>query len=82
MRQAIVSVEDQRFFEHNGIDLKGVARALWQDVRQQGIIEGGSTITQQFVKNAYIRNERSLARRCERRRSPGSSSRNGRRTAS
>ena len=63
MRQAIVSVEDQRFFEHNGIDLKGVARALWQDVRQQGIIEGGSTITQQFVKNAYIRNERSLARK-------------------
>jgi penicillin-binding protein 1A len=63
MRQAIVSVEDQRFFEHNGIDLKGVARALWQDVRQQGIVEGGSTITQQFVKNAYIRNERSLARK-------------------
>jgi penicillin-binding protein 1A len=63
MRQAIVSVEDQRFFEHNGIDLKGVVRALWQDVRQQGIVEGGSTITQQFVKNAYIRNERTLARK-------------------
>ncbi|MBM2823012.1 MAG: penicillin-binding protein, family [Thermoleophilia bacterium] len=63
MRQAIVSVEDQRFFEHNGIDLKGVARALWQDVQQQGIVEGGSTITQQFVKNAYIRNERTLARK-------------------
>ena len=63
MRQAIVSVEDQRFFEHNGIDLKGVARALWQDVRSQGIVEGGSTITQQFVKNAYIRNERTLARK-------------------
>ena len=63
MRQAIVSVEDQRFFEHNGIDVQGVARALWQDVRQQGIVEGGSTITQQFVKNAYIRNERTLARK-------------------
>jgi penicillin-binding protein 1A len=63
MRQAIVSVEDQRFFEHNGIDVRGVARALWQDVRQQGIVEGGSTITQQFVKNAYIRNERTLARK-------------------
>ena len=63
MRQAIVSVEDQRFFEHNGIDLKGVARALWQDVQSQGIVEGGSTITQQFVKNAYIRNERTLARK-------------------
>jgi len=63
MRQAIVSVEDQRFFEHDGIDVRGVARALWQDVRQQGIVEGGSTITQQFVKNAYIRNERTLARK-------------------
>jgi penicillin-binding protein 1A len=63
MRQAIVSVEDQRFFEHNGIDLRGVARALWADVRSQSIVEGGSTITQQFVKNAYIRNERTLARK-------------------
>ena len=63
MRQAIVSVEDQRFFEHNGIDLKGVARALWADVRNRAIVEGGSTITQQFVKNAYIRNERSFARK-------------------
>ncbi len=63
MRQAIVSVEDQRFYEHNGVDVRGIARALWQDVRQQSIIEGGSTITQQFVKNAYIRNERTLARK-------------------
>src|SRR4029077_2520603 len=63
MRQAIVSVEDQRFFEHNGIDLKGVARALVQDVEHQGIVEGGSTITQQFVKNAYIRSEQTLARK-------------------
>jgi penicillin-binding protein 1A len=63
MRQAIVSVEDQRFFEHKGIDLRGVARALWQDLRHGEIVEGGSTITQQFVKNAYIRNERTLARK-------------------
>jgi len=63
MRQAIVSVEDQRFFEHHGIDVKGVVRALWQDVRNKGIVEGGSTITQQFVKNAYIRNEKTIARK-------------------
>ena len=63
MRQAIVSVEDQRFYEHNGVDVRGIARALWQDVRQQGIVEGGSTITQQFIKNAYIRNEKSIARK-------------------
>jgi penicillin-binding protein 1A len=63
MRQAIVSVEDKRFFEHDGIDLRGVARALWADLRSQSIVEGGSTITQQFVKNAYIRNERTIARK-------------------
>ena len=63
MRQAIVSVEDQRFYEHNGIDVRGVLRALWEDVRSQEVVEGGSTITQQFVKNAYVRNERTLARK-------------------
>jgi penicillin-binding protein 1A len=63
MRQAIVAVEDKRFFDHDGIDVRGVARALWADVRSQSIVEGGSTITQQFVKNAYIRNERTLARK-------------------
>jgi penicillin-binding protein 1A len=63
MRQAIVAVEDQRFFEHDGIDVRGIGRALWADIRSQAIIEGGSTITQQFVKNAYIRNERSFARK-------------------
>jgi penicillin-binding protein 1A len=63
MRQAIVSVEDQRFYDHKGIDLRGVARALWSDIRSQAIIEGGSTITQQFVKNAYIRNEKTIARK-------------------
>jgi penicillin-binding protein 1A len=63
MRQAIVAVEDQRFFDHDGIDVRGVGRALWADIRNQAIVEGGSTITQQFVKNAYIRNERTLARK-------------------
>ena len=63
MRHAIVSVEDKRFFEHDGIDMRGVLRALWADIRNRAIVEGGSTITQQFVKNAYIRNERSFARK-------------------
>ena len=63
MRQAIVSVEDQRFYEHNGVDSRGIARALWQDIQSQGVVEGGSTITQQFVKNAYVRNERTIARK-------------------
>ena len=64
MRQAIVAVEDKRFFERKGgVDLRGVARALWDDLRHQSIVEGGSTITQQFVKNAYIRNQRTLGRK-------------------
>ncbi len=63
MRQAIVSVEDKRFYEHNGVDVKGILRALWEDIRQKSVVEGGSTITQQFVKNAYVRNDRTLARK-------------------
>jgi penicillin-binding protein 1A len=63
MKQTIVAVEDKRFYEHNGVDVRGIGRALWQDVRSQGVVEGGSTITQQYVKNAYARNERTLARK-------------------
>ena len=63
MRQAIVSVEDRRFYEHNGVDTRGIGRALWQDIRSQGVVEGGSTITQQFVKNAYVRNQKTIARK-------------------
>ncbi len=63
MRQAIVSVEDKRFYEHNGVDLRGIARAVWQDVTNQKVVQGGSTITQQFVKNAYVRNQRSIGRK-------------------
>ena len=63
MRQAIVSVEDRRFYEHNGVDTRGILRALWSDIRSQAVVEGGSTITQQFVKNAYVRNQRTIARK-------------------
>ena len=72
MKQAIVAVEDKRFYEHNGVDLRGIFRALWQDIRSQSVVEGGSTITQQYVKNAYSRNDGRSAGRCARRRSPGS----------
>ncbi len=63
MKQAIVAVEDKRFYEHHGVDFNGVLRAVWQDVRSRKAAQGGSTITQQFVKNAYVRNERTLAGR-------------------
>jgi len=63
MKQAIVAVEDKRFYEHNGVDVRGIARALWQDIRSKGVVEGGSTITQQYVKNAYSRNEQTIGRK-------------------
>src|SRR3970282_2225727 len=63
MRQAIVSIEDKRFYEHRGVDLRGIVRALWEDIRKQKVIEGGSTITQQFIKNAYARNEKTVGRK-------------------
>ena len=52
IKNAVIAVEDQRFYEHEGVDYRGIARALYQDVRQQSAVQGGSTITQQFVKNA------------------------------
>jgi penicillin-binding protein 1A len=63
MKQAIVAIEDKRFFEHRGVDLHGIIRAIWQDVRNNKVVQGGSTITQQFVKNTYVRSSRSISRK-------------------
>jgi penicillin-binding protein 1A len=63
MKQAIVAIEDRRFFEHRGVDLRAIGRALWADISNQGVVQGGSTITQQFIKNTYVRNQRSIARK-------------------
>jgi penicillin-binding protein 1A len=63
MRHAVVAVEDRRFWEHGGVDLRAIGRALWADIRQKEVVEGGSTITQQFVKNALINDERTIARK-------------------
>jgi penicillin-binding protein 1A len=63
MKQAIVAIEDQRFFEHRGVDIHGIMRAVWQDVRNKKVVQGGSTITQQFVKNTYVRSSRTISRK-------------------
>jgi penicillin-binding protein 1A len=63
MKSAIVAIEDRRFYEHRGVDLRGIVRAVWADVRHKRVVEGGSTITQQFVKNAYVKNQRTIARK-------------------
>jgi penicillin-binding protein 1A len=52
MREAIIAIEDRRFFRNAGVDIRGIGRAFVQDVIQQKAVQGGSTITQQFVKNA------------------------------
>ena len=52
IKNAVIAIEDKRFYEHEGVDYQGIARALWQDIRRQRAAQGGSTITQQFVKNA------------------------------
>lgn len=54
MKQAIVAVEDQRFWEHKGVDIRGMARAAWADIRNRDVLQGGSTITQQLIKNTAI----------------------------
>ena len=52
MQHAIISIEDQRFYENAGVDVRAISRALWSDVLTGRAVQGGSTITQQFVKNA------------------------------
>ncbi|HEX8722270.1 MAG TPA: PBP1A family penicillin-binding protein [Pyrinomonadaceae bacterium] len=64
LRRAVLSVEDRRFFEHGPVDLQGIARAAfsWGDDSQE-LKQGGSTITQQLVKNTYLTPERTLRRK-------------------
>ena len=52
VKEAVVSIEDKRFYHNSGIDLRGIARALWADIRSEGGVQGASTIEQQFIKNA------------------------------
>jgi penicillin-binding protein 1A len=61
MEHAIIAIEDRRFYTNEGVDLRGTARALYQDILAGGAVQGGSTITQQFVKNATAaQDERTL----------------------
>jgi penicillin-binding protein 1A len=63
MKLAIVSVEDKRFYEHRAIDLRGMVRAFIADITHQGVVQGGSTITQQLIKNTYLHDEKSFGRK-------------------
>jgi 1A family penicillin-binding protein len=63
LQKAVVAVEDARFYEHGGIDVRGIARAVVKDVVKRRMAEGGSTITQQLIKNRYLSNEKSIDRK-------------------
>ncbi len=62
---AVVAIEDRRFWQHSGIDLRGIARAARRNISAGEVVEGGSTITQQFVKNALIGSDRTLDRKVQ-----------------
>jgi penicillin-binding protein 1A len=61
--KATVAIEDRRFYEHGGIDPSGIARAVWSNLRAGKVVEGGSTITQQLVRNLYISREQTFQRK-------------------
>lgn len=63
LQKAVVAVEDSRFYEHGGIDVRGIARALVKDVVKGKLAEGGSTITQQLIKNKYLSGEKTIDRK-------------------
>ncbi len=62
---AVLATEDRRFYEHHGIDLRGIARAAWRNYDAGEVVEGGSTITQQLVKVLYLDRERTYKRKLQ-----------------
>ena len=65
LKNAFLAVEDVRFYQHIGIDFRGVMRALWENIRHRSVTEGGSTITQQLARNAYLSQEQSYQRKIQ-----------------
>jgi 1A family penicillin-binding protein len=63
LQKALIAIEDARFYEHSGIDVRGIARALVKDVLKGKLAEGGSTITQQLIKNKYLSAEKTIDRK-------------------
>ena len=63
LKQAVIAAEDQRFYSHSGFDLTGAIRAAWADLRGRTVVQGGSTITQQYIKQNYTGGERTFSRK-------------------
>lgn len=65
LKNAVVAIEDERFYQHNGFDVKGIARAFFNNLFAGEITGGGSTITQQLTKNALLSSEKTYRRKIE-----------------
>ncbi|MDR5697703.1 MAG: penicillin-binding protein 1A [Armatimonadota bacterium] len=65
LQQAVIAIEDERFYHHRGVDLRGTARAAWRNLTRQAVVEGGSTITQQLARNLFLTQERTLERKVQ-----------------
>lgn len=65
LQQAVIAIEDERFYEHNGIDIKGMFRALFVNIKNMEFSQGASTITQQLMKNEALNPEKKLSRKIQ-----------------
>ena len=63
LRRTVVAVEDRRFYHHNGVDVRGLLRAAYVDASEGRVVQGGSTITEQYVKNRYLGDDRTISRK-------------------
>lgn len=63
LKQAVVAIEDERFFSHHGVDFRSFIRALFVNIKAGAVVQGGSTITQQLAKNAFLTSERTISRK-------------------
>lgn len=65
LRRATVAIEDKRFYSHSGLDMKGIARSIWANVRGHRLSQGGSTITQQLARNVYLTRKKTVQRKVQ-----------------
>ncbi len=65
LQQAVVAIEDERFYQHRGVDVRGILRAAWRNLTRQSVVEGGSTITQQLARTLFLSPRRTLGRKLQ-----------------
>lgn len=63
IQNAVIAIEDPSFYQHRGVEFSAIARAIYVDITHAGLSQGGSTITQQVIKNAVLTNDKSIARK-------------------